>query len=128
MFSHIPMHVYIAAPNELLEDARLVRTKLKHAGIVVTSRWLNGLESLSDRCATMDLADVDAADVLLLLNPLNWERSGTGGRHVELGYALARQKKILIVGVRSNVFHYLTDVCVVPWGSDLAKECALCQL
>jgi hypothetical protein len=31
----------------------------------------------------------------------------TGGRHVEFGLALAQGKRVIIVGPRENVFHYL---------------------
>ena len=121
------MRVYVAAPNELLELARTVAGDLERAGIQVTSRWLNGLDTRCDASASVDLEDVSSADILLLINPIGWELRGSGGRHVEFGYALALRKKVLVVGVRSHIFHHLNHVRVVPWGSDVAKEC-LCLL
>lgn len=36
--------------------------------------------------------------------------SGRGGRHVELGYALALDKSIWLVGRREHIFHSLPQV------------------
>ena len=33
--------------------------------------------------------------------------SSRGGRHVEFGIALARSKRLIVVGHRENVFHWL---------------------
>lgn len=75
--------------------------------IVVTSRWIDGKHDgiPAQICAIDDLEDIDAADALVLVNPRHLHGSGRGGRHVELGYALARGKRVLLVGDRENVFH-----------------------
>ena len=52
--------------------------------------------------------------MLVALNPDAWADRGTGGRHVEFGYALALGKALIVVGVRSHVFHELDAVTVVP--------------
>lgn len=69
--------------------------------------------------ARQDLADVDAADTLLAFNPVGWENVGTGGRHVEFGYAVARGKQIVLYGVRSNIFHHLSQVRVITTVEEL---------
>lgn len=79
----------------------------------MTSTWLRELDELADAYARVDLADVKRADVLVAMNPPGWERAGTGGRHVEFGYALAHGKHMVLVGERSNIFHHLSDVHVV---------------
>ncbi len=43
---------------------------------------------------------------------------GSGGRHVEFGYALAKGKPIVLVGPQRNVFHFHSNIYLVPW-SDL---------
>jgi hypothetical protein len=63
--------------------------------------------------ADENLEDLRRADVLLLLNPAGGRRLGHGGRDVELGYALALEKTILLVGGRENVFHYLDRISVI---------------
>lgn len=86
---------------------------LEASGIEVTSRWLKAPDELCDEHARKDLDDVESADALVAFNPAGWENIGTGGRHVELGYALRGDKPIVLVGVRSNIFHHLNDVTVV---------------
>lgn len=108
------MKLYIAAPFELIDDARLLMLKLEALGIEVTSSWLRvGDFANDDPTARLDLADIDRADTVLLLNPEGYQRSGTGGRHFEAGYAYARGKQVVVAGVRSNIFHSLLDVRVI---------------
>ena len=107
------MKIYIAAPYPIRDLAIEVMTTLEDAGHVITSRWLKSPDELADEHARKDLADVDEADLLLAMNPEGWENSGTGGRHVELGYAIARGKQVVLWGERTNIFHYLSNVRVI---------------
>jgi hypothetical protein len=106
----MPTRVYIAAPYPCIEDANDLASRFVDDGIVVTSRWLRGDGDLSPTWARRDLGDVAAADVLVALNPPEWHERGTGGRHVELGFALAMWKPIVLVGEISNIFHRLPEV------------------
>lgn len=106
--------VYIAAPAPLIDHARALRNVLVAAGDQVTARWLDVPFEDTPAAARMDLDDIDAADLLIALNPEPWRQKGTGGRHVELGYALARGKQVLLVGARTNVFHYDARVTFLP--------------
>lgn len=122
--------IYIAAPYPCRDLAIDVMHELEHAGHEVTSRWLKSPDELCDEHARKDLDDVDAADVLLALNPAGWEDRGTGGRHVEFGRALDK-KHIILVGQRSNIFHHLAQVHVVAtfeealaWLTSLAPSAA----
>lgn len=107
------MKIYIAAPYPTRDDATALMHKLESQGYVVTSRWLKAPDELNHDGAQKDLDDVEAADVLVALNDEPWHNAGTGGRHVEFGYALALKKTIVLVGNRSNIFHHLRDVRVV---------------
>lgn len=113
------MKVYIAAPYPIRDYAIWVMHQLEARGYEVTSRWLKAPDELADEHARKDLADVDAADILLALNPPDWHNAGTGGRHVEFGYAVARGKQIVLWGAKSNIFHYLSDVKVIDSLEDL---------
>lgn len=118
------MKVYIAAPYELIDEARGMMRLLESRGHVVTSRWLKDDEDLLDESkqggyAAKSLLDVLEADLFLLINQEAYRRSGTGGRHVELGYAIMLVKEIVILGVRSNVFHHLSCVRVIERVEDL---------
>lgn len=127
------MRIYICARSEDLEVGRVYRDKLQANGHVVTSRWLNGLVGLGavpapgkasddlQNAANMDLEDIDKADCVLAINPKSAHRSGTGGRHVEVGYALARSVPVVLVGERENVFHHLQGVREVPEIDDVVR-------
>lgn len=113
---------YIAAPYSERELAIATMRRLEVQGVEVTSRWLKVLDTLSDEHAQNDLDDVARAAVLVALNPEGWGEKGTGGRHIEFGYALALGKPILLVGARTNIFHYLRGVNVIDDTEDLTKH------
>ena len=102
--------MYIAAPYQKRDQAARVMELLEENGISVTSRWLKSPDEMTDEFARQDLADIECADLLLALNYAEFENSGTGGRHVELGYALALGKAVLLVGNVSNIFHTLSII------------------
>ncbi len=105
------LSIYIAAPFQLRQQAIFLMTALEQLGFTVTASWLRVQDMPDcDASARMDLADVDRAHVLLALNPADWGTVGTGGRHVELGYAIAKGKQVILLGARSNVFHHLATV------------------
>jgi nucleoside 2-deoxyribosyltransferase len=108
------IRVYLAAPFQLQRQAIDLMGGLHLQGIGCTSRWLVAEETNSDEWARNDLADVAEADVFVALNPEGWRSAGTGGRHVEFGYALALRKPIVLVGVQSHIFHHISSVVVVP--------------
>jgi hypothetical protein len=123
------MRVYIAADSFLQQEARVLRNKLRNRGIEVTSSWIDTkLENLTagitekqlEDAATNNFDDIDRAVYLIAYNPLKRHKQGTGGRHVEMGYALAKFKKVLYVGEKlENVFHRHPNVI---WVSDLHSQ------
>ena len=117
------MKVYVAGPYQQKEAIGWRAAELRAVGIEVTSRWLEEPHSPTTQCgdlpdatfrmyANYDLEDIDAADAFLLFAvPPNAAPIPRAGRHVEFGYALARRKKIFVVGdVKENIFHYLPQV------------------
>jgi nucleoside 2-deoxyribosyltransferase len=116
------MTVYIAAPYPEREAAIGIMMMLEAAGIEVTSTWLRGLDEMNEEYARRDLTDVARADALVAWNPPGWWEKGTGGRHVEFGYALALGMPIILIGERSNIFHFLNTVTVVDLGDDLVAH------
>lgn len=124
--------VYLSARFEDGAVLRTVRDDLVRAGCRVTSRWLDtesstpatALAHEADAAtrlaaiACQDIEDIRAADVVVVFNPREAGEVGRGGRHVETGYALALGKVVVIVGVRTNVFHWMPHVTVVDdWGA-----------
>lgn len=102
--------VYIAAPYPLRSVAVGMMGILEAHGFVVTSRWLREKDDDGPVAAQKDLADIKEADALLALHPEGWHDRGTGGRHVELGYALALGKRIILLGQRTSNFHHLDAI------------------
>jgi nucleoside 2-deoxyribosyltransferase len=108
------MTFYLAAPYPQHDTARELRAALQAHGHVCTARWLDAPSDLNAEWALNDLADLDAAAVLVALNDAEWANVGTGGRHTELGYALARGIPVVLVGERTQIFHHHPAVRLVP--------------
>ena len=105
--------IYIAAPFTQRARASDVRRILKAQSIESTSTWID--KHLADgptdeaslaREAEQDCEDIDRSSALLLLNGEEYRRESTGGMSVELGYALAKDKLVFVLGGASNVFHH----------------------
>lgn len=122
------MKVYLAARFSRANELLGYRSELMEHGIEVTSRWLLGEHEWSGtdddaltvdesrQCATIDIADIDAANVVVCFTEAPRSGPSRGGRHVEFGYALARGKPIVVVGHRENVFYCLDGaVFVSSW-------------
>lgn len=122
---------YLAARYSRREELCGVRDVIQTLGGEVTSRWLNGNHQRADdgtairddgtsihgaddemhaRFALEDMEDVQRADVLIAFTETPRVSTSRGGRHVELGLALAWQKRVIVVGPRENVFCWLPQV------------------
>lgn len=111
------MKVYTASRYSRRDEMREVAAILRCAGATITSRWLDETNPLDSKMgddteefykktSAMDLADVDAADMVLFFSEDPLIGTPRGGRHVEFGYALAKGKWICVIGPKENVFHY----------------------
>lgn len=96
---------------------REVAKRLEARNLTVTSRWLNEDKPLTGHMgdeteefyietSRIDLEDIDAADMVLFFSEDPKLGTPRGGRHVEFGYALAKDKFIRVIGPKENVFHY----------------------
>ena len=113
--------VYFAARFARLAQLNRYRADLEALGFEVTSRWLTvatrepgvayGEDDLR-RLAVIDQEDVLAADTLVCFAEDQGE-GGNGGRHVEVGMALALGKQVIVIGRREHIFHRLPEVTVV---------------
>lgn len=121
--------VYLAAAYGRMMELREVRAQLRAAGYEVSSRWLDGDPTdkpLTDeqygREAMVDLVDLMAADTVISFTEQRSSILYRGGRHVEFGAAVAWQKRLIVVGDREHIFHYLPEVKVFPtWADALAQ-------
>lgn len=143
--------IYLAARYSRNPQMRDYAEQLRELGYRVVSRWihqhggsleesLKGPELTADPelglpFANADLEDIEFADILILFTEEE-PGAGKGGRHTEFGYAVARRKRIIIVGPRENVFHTLpfiqwhpswdhfisyarrVNASSTPWGSE----------
>lgn len=123
-----------------------VATCIRDCCIQVTSRWLreDPADSLRVR-ATQDLQDIDSCDVLIRFTDLPPvamldgvsvapRHLITGARMVEMGYALAKGKIVLVVGGRQPIFdhlpqvHHVHDVsAMIEWLRDQMHELAVLE-
>lgn len=106
------MKIYLAAASYRQKEVRNNHRKLERRGFEVVSSWvfmrtLGAVEKFP-REAKRDLSQIDECDYLILhTEDAKKKKYTTGGRFVEFGYAVAKGKKILIVGPRENVFCYM---------------------
>jgi hypothetical protein len=103
------MRYHLAARYARREELCEYRDRLLSIGDTVTSRWLDfrKMPSWSVGIAREDCEDLMAADTVIIFTEISNTVLATGGRHVEFGLALAHGKRVIIVGPRENVFHYL---------------------
>lgn len=121
------MQIYLAARFGRRGELCMYKEDLEELGHNVTSRWLTQHQALdladpkarySDEerriFAQHDFADVKRAECLIAFT--EDPNAGTavsgrrGGRHVELGMALALGHRTYVVGYRENVFCHLAPV------------------
>ena len=123
------MKVYIASFFADKDRVAARAKDLQAMGIECTMRW--PFETAPHSCtikdfpdeyfretAVFDLEDIDSSDVMILMVPTDTQMADQplrsmvrGGRHFESGYmyGLARsgRKKLIVLGPRENVFHFL---------------------
>jgi len=115
------MKVYLAAQYPRRDEMRYVAKLFLEHNIEVTSRWLYETDSLNSQlpdnppyshreCATTDIADIKAADTLVLFSENPLIGVPRGGRHTEFGFALGSGKRVVVIGGAENNFHYLPEV------------------
>ena len=120
--------IYLAARYSRLGELQGYAYDLRAIGHRVHARWLLGDHQIHEGAdkvesalvsvpiegrpfAEDDYEDVYNADMLIAFSEA--PRTGgasRGGRHVELGLALAWGKEVVVVGPRENVFHTLPEV------------------
>ena len=132
------MIIYLASRYKRREELCVYREELRQMGHIVEARWLNGSHQISDKgipigdggeamveatggngkegdelrqqFARDDIEDVCNASVIINFTEPPRSEANRGGRHVEYGIALALRKRLIIVGHRENLFHYVPFV------------------
>ena len=129
------MKIYLCSRYGRRQELERYAALLKAEGHEITSSWLKGeheakellpvgsLEGIHERglWAMLDLADLEQCDMLIAFTEPPDSVHGRGGRHVELGVALATNKTVIVCGPRENIFCNLPRVTVFPtWGETLS--------
>jgi hypothetical protein len=141
------MNLYLAGDYELRAELEALADTLEAAGHFITSRWVresqpvstdwvdrfieiqNQVEHISSedsaRIALHDLDDLSAAEAMVLVNG----PSTRGGKHVELGAALAMDMPVYLIGPRTNIFHHhLLVTQVWPEWDEAGREVLMAEL
>lgn len=92
------VHGYSCAPAWLGEGHQMPRK----ADQTSNAQWATFAQD--------DVRDLAQADIVICFTEPEGTPSTRGGRHVELGMALAMQKRVIVVGPRENVFTWLPEV------------------
>jgi len=108
------MRIYLASRYSRREELRDYRRRLQEAGFDVQARWLNGEHQMDnadtiEAFANDDWEDVNAAECVVNFTEPPRSGANRGGRHVEFGIALARGVRVVVVGHRENIFHWLPE-------------------
>lgn len=96
------MKIYVAASSKEIPRARAVMDALEKVGHTITHDWTTSVDMYRDDvtesqltvCAIDDYYGVVWADCLLLLAPM----TPSTGSWVELGLALAANKRVIVAG------------------------------
>jgi nucleoside 2-deoxyribosyltransferase len=141
--------VYLAAPFVARDGLRPFVGELNAIGMHCTSSWLFGDVAVKDGVGTApsqsdetiakdcldDLRAIDSARAVVQFtgNAIETLRipdaSGpmlhTGGRHVELGYAIAKKKPLIVIGDPENIFQRSLATVVPDWHAAVLALVAL---
>lgn len=149
------MKIYLASQYGRRKELCEYRAQLRNRGHEITSRWLDGPKQLdrgsaigdstetlvesgsgpeADRLraqfAAHNSEDIRRADLLIAFTepPDPGPGAGRGGRHVELGMAIAWDKSICVIGYRENIFCHLFGVAFFDDWNDCLRNSVLAEV
>ena len=118
--------LYLASSFQRKSYTRELADKLEGDGYAITSSWLyRSDDEREDMQASNDLIGIGLCDTIVILNSTDCDiamtddvtitrTNVTGGLWVEMGYALAQHKRIIVFGSVGNIFLKLPNVEVFP--------------
>jgi hypothetical protein len=114
------MRIYLSASYPRKHELRGYANRLIGLGQEITSSWLDEPEYGDDgvsmtvgpnycELAARDCVDIDRSNAFVAFTepPSGPPR---GGRHVEFGYAIAKNKALFVINHRENAFHHMPNV------------------
>lgn len=125
------MNLYLASGYSWRPNLLNLKQLLEAQGHVVVSRWLRFIErperyshdwqEFALMVARENLEDLQRTEGLIV-DSRGIRKENNGGVHTELGFALARNLPIFLIGERGNTFHWLPQVCLIKDEGHLLKE------
>lgn len=105
--------IYVAASYPRKEEMGVVAAILEEQGYTVTSTWLNDypVDYSEARAARTDLDDILNSNIFMMFMDAPMVQLSSGGRHVELGWALQGGLRCILIGEEKEcIFHYLPQI------------------
>ena len=107
-----PRKIYLAARYSLRFAMQDEAKKLNNAGYDVISSWIYGDEEDQltpeglHKIAQKDIDQVRDCDILVTFSEPAGSYNRGGGRHTELGLAMAWDKPCVLIGPKEQIFHH----------------------
>lgn len=112
-------NVYLASGFHWREHLRLLAQKLIMRNYRICSSWVwleerpirvdPKYDEFAYRIANSNVIDLLIADILIV-DARGIAPDNSGGVHFELGFAIAKNIEVYLIGNRTNTFHWLDDV------------------
>lgn len=132
---------YLAGRYGRRDEFKGYAEQMRERGYGITSRWLSGAHDATDddtdslelqaQWAKEDLEDIDESDVMLAFTEPSGSSYSRGGRHIEVGYAMAKLIPIVVIGPIENIFyariasravHFETFAAFLQWDDGLTSH------
>lgn len=92
------------------DGANLVEGKLRPGEHLSQLEVSERASSLRAKFAQDDWEDVSTARIVISFTEPPRSKANRGGRHVEFGIGLANNSRLIVVGHRENIFHWMPQV------------------
>lgn len=103
--------VYLCAAFSRQAEMQTYAAVLRGYGLLVVARWLHAspddqTSPVLQRAAAIECCeDLAQVDTVIAFSEPQGSGYWSGGRHAEIGYALALRRPVILVGPVENVFH-----------------------
>ena len=118
------IRVYLAGPLPYQDELRRARYDFhqKRNLFLVTSRWLDldlneaRSDNIRANLAAHNYTDIDQSNILVVYNPIGYNNVGTGGRHIEVGYAIGKKIPVVSFGQPITLMYLHPLITQLPLG------------
>ena len=110
------MKLYLAAPWVLKHAMPIMAKPFTDAGHTITERWWEQEDKYPDYPSNQDnpeLEDIAVSDFIGVINAdalVVFNSAKSEGKAAEVGIGIACLKPVILIGARTNIFHYMPNV------------------